>query len=79
MGKRTFKKAVHRNKLKRRMREAVRLHLQDSEFNPTESKSLALMFIYVGKEMHEYALIEQGIKKLLIKLKSQMDKTSKSK
>ena len=73
--KRLFKRAVQRNLLKRRMREAYRLNKQTlyQMLQETEQK-ISLMIIYVDKELKDYATIEKGItkgmKKVLKKLKS---------
>jgi len=67
VSKRIFKRAVDRNRVKRQMREAIRLHLtllSDEE----QTSFLAMMFIYVGKEKLEYQTIENGIKKLTPKI-----------
>ena len=60
VSKRIFKKAVDRNRVKRQMREAIRLQLpKDTELN-VESY-LAMMFIYVGKEKLDYSVIENAL------------------
>ena len=67
VSKRIFKKAVDRNRVKRQMREAIRLQLpKDTELN-VESY-FAMMFIYVGKEKLDYIVIENGVKKLVPKV-----------
>jgi ribonuclease P protein component len=74
VSKKTFKRANQRNTVKRRMREAFRLHksllysaLEDNE------KQYSLMFIFNGKEEIAYADIEKsfqiGIKKWIRALK----------
>ena len=67
VSKRTFKKAVVRNHLKRRMREAYRL--QKPEFyNSVGENKIAMMFIYIAKDKLAYSEIEKGMKKALKKL-----------
>jgi len=67
VSKRIFKKAVDRNKVKRQMREAIRLNLTDV-VDAESTSFLAMMFIYVGKEKLEYGTIEKGVKKLTPKI-----------
>jgi ribonuclease P protein component len=68
VSKRTFKHANQRNTVKRRMREAYRLH-KHLMYEHLEGKAAqyAIMFIYNGKEEMPYADIERayqiGIKK----------------
>ena len=66
--KRKFKRAADRNLLKRRVREAYRLH-KDLSLYPFLSKrnhQIMLSLHYIGNEIAEYSLIE---KKLLMVLK----------
>lgn len=70
--KKYFKKAVQRNLLKRRMREAFRMH---QSLLPTKDKeSIAvyhhLMFIYQAKDIEQYQRIERAVVKLLKKMQS---------
>lgn len=64
--KRNFKKAVDRNLLKRRIREAFRIH-QNSIKVPGK---LNIMFLYSGKEILEYSEIEKSMTALLAYLNS---------
>ena len=66
---RNFKKAVHRNRIKRLMREAYRLnkaelvdHIEGSQ------KQIAAFIIYTDKSLPEFDLIQQKMKVLLNKL-----------
>ncbi|MEO6729997.1 MAG: ribonuclease P protein component [Ferruginibacter sp.] len=69
---RHFKSAVKRNRIKRLMREAWRLQKNKLQLLPDFHKiTLTLFFIYIGKELPEYALIYEkmtSVIKRLIKL-----------
>jgi len=69
VSKRNFKQAVKRNLLKRRMREAYRLN-KSAFYDELATKNIhiAVMFVFVGKDMIEYSIIEKGMKSALKKL-----------
>ncbi len=72
--KKSFKRAHDRNLLRRRVREAYRLHkhtlygmLKKPEFAGHKDKQFAFMVLYTAKEALPYAEIERGIKKMIYK------------
>lgn len=65
--KRNFKRAVHRNRIKRLLREAYR-HQKPELFNNIQG-NYAFLFLYLGKEMPTHKIVEQAVAKVLQKLK----------
>lgn len=58
--KRSFKRAVDRNKIKRQIREAYRKN-KNVFYETLENKKVHLMFIFTSKTILEYAEIEEKI------------------
>jgi len=58
VSRKTFKRAVHRNRLKRQIREVYRLH--KNQFF-TQKKPSVLAFIYVGKKLENFDLLKNRL------------------
>ena len=67
--KKRIRLAVNRNRIKRMMREAYRLHQnQISDFFRDKKISLSIMFVFNANEVPEYKLIESKIILILQRL-----------
>lgn len=70
--KRIFKRAVDRNKLKRKIREAYRKN-KIILIEHLNNKKVLLMFVYTAKAIMEYKEIEQKLIKVLEQLKEEIN------
>lgn len=67
--KRNFKLAVTRNRIKRLLREAYRLH--KTEVLENHGTNFVILFIYIGKDELPFSNVEKAVVKLLKKLKDE--------
>lgn len=68
ISKRQFKKAVDRNLLRRRCREAYRLNKQILLDLPASSRPAYIAFLYLAKEKKEFDVIQKATIALLNKM-----------
>ena len=66
VSKRQLKRAVDRNKMKRRMREAIRKI--EGKFDFGDKRVLRCMLIYVTGELLEVKLLEKSLDRILTKI-----------
>jgi ribonuclease P protein component len=75
VSRKNFKKAVDRNRIKRRMREAFRKNKPGFyAFLSGQKSQIALLFVYTSRESLPYREIEVAIKQILEKLAEDIQK-----
>ena len=67
VSKKRFKRAVDRNKIKRRMKEAYRLN-KAILYSKQPVIPCLIAYIYIGKEIAQYQLVEEKLKAALVRL-----------
>ena len=71
VGKRNFKRAVQRNRIKRLMRETYRLNKSELYEN-ISTDGLAVFFIFIGKTIPAYPEVDKGMRNAIKKLVKEM-------
>jgi ribonuclease P protein component len=69
VSKRQFKKAVDRNQLRRRCKEAYRLNKETLISLPPDSRPSYIAFLYLAKEISNFDVIENATKQCLSRLR----------
>ena len=73
VSKKRFKRAVHRNRIKRLMRECFRLNKQPLyELLESREVGLKIAVVFIDKELPAFELVEKGMVKAIEKLIRQL-------
>jgi len=70
VAKKRYRRAVDRNLIKRRTREAYRLHKQELLYKPLleQNRQIILSINYIGKEINDFAFMDKKMAKLMVQL-----------
>lgn len=77
--KKKFPRAVDRNRLRRQVREAFRLHKHRFEQIVSDAPPIALMILYTGVEALPYSTIETAMIRMLKRLAGTLNDIEKTK
>lgn len=72
ISKRNFKRAVDRNLLRRRCREAYRKNKHLFFESPEAHPPTSIAFVLIAKEKVEYEVIERSMKRLIVRLSKEV-------
>jgi ribonuclease P protein component len=79
VSKRPFKRAVDRNQIRRRCREAYRLNKEILLSLPPDERPSYIAFLYLAKEISNFDVIESATKQCLSRLRKMPPGIQKSK
>lgn len=77
--KKKFKRAIKRNLIRRRIKEAYRLQKSElTEYVSTQNYALNMALIYLGNTIPDYSILEKKMKELLYRLQQDLGREQTS-